>query len=97
MSENQHIQIGESTFERNAHGVIIEHSKWVPSALSDGRCCGRKPLVYKRPKHRLFCLKCCREYSPDGEQNPNFAFVCLGPVFIRAEPRQDLYKQDAAP
>lgn len=33
-----------------------------PMQLDDkGRCCGRKPLVYKRPEHR-FCFRCNRAY-----------------------------------
>ena len=40
-----------------------------------GRCCGVKPIVYKRPTHRLFCVRCSREYSPQGEQRPNWAWL----------------------
>lgn len=33
-----------------------------PQRLDDyGRCCGRKPLIYKREGHR-FCDRCCRSY-----------------------------------
>jgi hypothetical protein len=32
----------------------------------EGRCCGRKPLVYKRPKQR-YCRQCNRAY--DFEEN----------------------------
>lgn len=33
-----------------------------PQTLDEnGRCCGRKPLVYKREGHR-FCDRCCRSY-----------------------------------
>lgn len=39
-----------------------------------GRCCGRKPLVYKRPNHYLFCCRCDREFSPDGKQRENWAW-----------------------
>lgn len=28
------------------------------------RCCGRKPLVYKRPKPELYCPRCDRSYDP---------------------------------
>ncbi len=31
---------------------------------SKGRCCGRKPLVYKRPPH-LYCARCDRAYNPE--------------------------------
>jgi hypothetical protein len=42
-----------------------------------GQCpmCLIKPLVYKRPTHRLFCHRCCREFDPaTGEQNENWAW-----------------------
>jgi len=40
-----------------------------------GRCCGRKPLVYKRhPAHR-FCVRCDRAYDLDEpEQVENWAW-----------------------
>jgi hypothetical protein len=41
-----------------------------------GRCCGVKPLVYKRPTHHLFCCRCDAEYDfPSLEQKNNFAWV----------------------
>ena len=46
-----------------------------------GRCCGRKPIVYKGGGWRhlgpamKFCDRCCRAYHPEtGEQMPNFAW-----------------------
>ena len=39
-----------------------------------GRCCGRKPLVYKRPPH-LFCCRCDREFTPEGVHRANWAWV----------------------
>lgn len=39
-----------------------------------GRCCGKKPLVYKRPSFHYFCARCNREYGPEGEQQDNWAF-----------------------
>jgi hypothetical protein len=42
------------------------------------RCCGRKPIVYKRPPH-LFCHRCHASFNPDtGEQIPNWAYYALG-------------------
>ena len=40
-----------------------------------GRCCGRKPLVYKRfPAHK-FCSRCDRAYDLNtGEQISNWAW-----------------------
>jgi hypothetical protein len=43
-----------------------------------GRCCGRKPVPYKRPA-RLFCSRCCRQYAPTtGLQEPNWAWLSDG-------------------
>jgi hypothetical protein len=42
-----------------------------------GRCCGRKPLVYKRPPH-LFCIRCDAAFARDtGMQIPNWAYYRL--------------------
>ena len=39
-----------------------------------GRCCGLKPLVYKRDRRR-FCHRCDREFDIDtGEQVSNWAW-----------------------
>ena len=47
-----------------------------PKSLDDaGRCCGRKPMVYKRP-HRLFCPRCDAEYKPEtGRQQANWCYL----------------------
>lgn len=49
-----------------------------------GRCCGRKPLVYKRPAS-LFCCRCDREFDPlTGRQQNNWAWSRLGEAqFVR--------------
>lgn len=42
-----------------------------------GRCCGRKPITYKRPRH-LFCFRCDRAYDFDtGHQIENWAWKDL--------------------
>ena len=42
---------------------------------NERRCCGRKPIEYKRPKHK-FCPRCDRAYDFDtGEQIPNWAWA----------------------
>ena len=47
-----------------------------------GRCCGRKPIVYKRPPHK-FCFRCDRSYSLEtGEQIENWAWVKSSPGFF---------------
>jgi hypothetical protein len=45
-----------------------------------GRCCGRKPLVYKSRFHKggpqKFCFKCDRAYTLEtGEQIENWAWM----------------------
>jgi hypothetical protein len=55
------------------------------AALDDqGRCCGRKPLEYKRPP-QLFCSRCNRSYDPATlAQQPNFAWVEHGGNYRRS-------------
>jgi hypothetical protein len=46
-----------------------------------GRCCGRKPLVYKRmhPPPHHYCDRCDRAYALDtGEQIENWAWKSDG-------------------
>jgi len=39
-----------------------------------GRCCGRKPIPYRRPP-TLFCPRCDAQFDPEtGKQIPNWAF-----------------------
>jgi hypothetical protein len=45
-----------------------------------GRCCGRKPMVYKRPGTAevcpfRFCPRCDRAFDMEGQQVANWAFV----------------------
>ena len=50
---------------KNAKGKTLDEK---------GRCCGRKPLVYKRPPLR-FCFRCERAYAlEENEQIPNWAW-----------------------
>lgn len=69
-------QIGEFTYSKNEHGATIERGVFAPATLPDGgRCCGRKPLEYKRqPDHHFFCTRCARDYLPNGRQRPNWAY-----------------------
>lgn len=53
--------------------------RWSPSApdmvtLDNGHCCGRKPMIYKRPELRLFCPRCDRQFDALGNQVQNFAW-----------------------
>jgi len=51
-----------------------------------GRCCGRKPLVYKRPIHYLYCCRCNSEYHfGSHEQIANWAWQKVDDKF---EPTQ---------
>lgn len=51
------------------------------SLPSDGRCCGRKPLFYKRdyrtnaPRPHHFCTRCDAEYDEGGTQTPNWQWA----------------------
>ena len=41
----------------------------------NSRCCGRKPIIYKRPPH-LFCCRCNAAFDPvSGVQIANWAYV----------------------
>lgn len=40
---------------------------------NNGRCCGRKPMTYKRPPH-LFCPRCDVAYDMAGTQIENWAW-----------------------
>jgi len=57
-----------------------------------GRCCGRKPLVYKRRQgllnpSGLFCCRCDRHFDPEtGEQIENFAWILKDGEFVERDP-----------
>lgn len=61
-----------------------------PRTLDDkGRCCGRKPIVYKRPPH-LFCPRCRASIDPStGRQIPNWAWYEAGAGFAPTYPDSD--------
>ena len=54
-----------------------------PKRLDDhGRCCGRKPLVYKRWPAHLFCSRCEAAFdTATGQQIDNWAYVRVGDAF----------------
>lgn len=68
--------IAPPTYATNEHGCVIETTVWAPARLDDaGRCCGRKPIEYKRsPDHHFFCHRCHRDFLPNGEQRQNWAY-----------------------
>lgn len=48
-----------------------------------GRCCGIKPIVYRGPNPYLFCSRCDRAFSPDGQQIENWAWLLQDGKFVR--------------
>jgi hypothetical protein len=58
--------------------ITMDDCKWVAATgrLNDkGRCCGRKPIVYRGSNPRLFCCRCDREFDPaTGDQRENWAW-----------------------
>lgn len=54
-----------------------------------GRCCGRKPLVYKRPSLHYFCTRCDGEFGPDRRQQQNWAWKLRGDGFAATYPEQE--------
>lgn len=57
------------------------------------QCCGRKPLVYKRPPH-LFCHRCCASYDPaTGQQIANWAWLAAESGFVPKYPATGGYLQ----
>jgi len=56
-----------------------------------GRCCGRKPIVYKRDPH-LFCCRCNASFNPDtGKQIENWAYKLQNGTLVR------IYHHDTDP
>ena len=55
-----------------------------PVRLDDkGRCCGRKPIVYKR-KAEYYCARCHRVFDIDsGEQIQSWAYLATDGGFVR--------------
>lgn len=48
-----------------------------PRMLKEGgRCCGRKPIAYRRPRPHKFCPRCCADYDAEmGDQIANWAWL----------------------
>lgn len=77
----------------------IQYAAWVAerqpatqrfAILDDkGRCCGRKPMIYKKPALHFFCDRCCAEFDPDGEQRENWAWIRDGECFVATSPTAD--------
>ena len=55
-----------------------------------GRCCGRKPLAYKRPTHHFYCTRCNAQFDAQtGRQQANWAWVQDGYAFVATHPTSD--------
>lgn len=55
-----------------------------------GQCCGRKPLIYKRPHHYLYCTRCSASLNPvTGKQEPNWAWEADGDAFVATSPTSE--------
>lgn len=59
-----------------------------------GRCCGRKPMVYKKPEPHFFCPRCNRSFNLyTKDQVPNWAWKQdTSGVFSATYPKQDYAK-----
>jgi len=68
--------------------VLVDPKIHAPAHLDGkGRCCGVKPIVYKRdhgpdyPRGK-FCTRCSRKFDLDtGDQIPNWAWARVGDGF----------------
>lgn len=59
-----------------------------------GRCCGRKPITYRRER-RLFCDRCNASFDTDtGRQAENWAWRADGDAFIATHPTAELARLD---
>lgn len=60
-----------------------------------GRCCGRKPLVYKRAR-QLFCARCNASFNIETRrQQPNWAWRAAGDAFVAATPTSEIARRAA--
>ena len=66
----------KQSFERGKDYVVTKID-------GKGRCCGRKPIVYKRSIHHTFCCRCHRAHDPQGNQIDNWAWTVTGDVAHR--------------
>lgn len=60
-----------------------------------GRCCGRKPLTYRRPAPGyLFCDRCDASFTLDGKQQPNWAWLAVPGGFWPPPQMNELHLAD---
>lgn len=73
-----------------SHFILVDERIYPPHQLnSKGRCCGRKPIVYKRMggPHR-FCDRCNRAYSlSENQQIANWSWIEKDGGFQKTEKR----------
>lgn len=68
--------------------VLVDTRIYEPAKLTIGRCCGRKPLTYKRDAHH-FCTRCSRSFDlQTKEQIPNWAWARLDSGFQSTQKRK---------
>jgi len=71
---------------------------WVPTRRLEekGRCCGRKPLKYRRESH-LFCRRCCASFDYEGNQIENWAYSRTIGGWIKFRHHVTSHKRPPAP
>lgn len=71
----------------NLFGDPIERPIWPAATMDDlGRCCGRKPLIYKRDRY-FFCTRCDRAYDlGTRRQINNWAWCEVDGGFVQQYP-----------
>ena len=76
-------EIKPEPFEIVNQWGVKERYEFTAQAVLDekGRCCGRKPIVYKRPHFHYFCDRCDREFSADGSQYERWGYEKVGDWF----------------
>ena len=57
-----------------AHGANTDLVEITARWLDNGRCCGRKPLSYKRPTPFMFCCRCGAHYDLAGNQIEDYGW-----------------------
>ena len=76
-------------------GVLYARDVWPCHHLDDlGRCCGRKPLTYKRDKYRV-CLRCGRAYHlEENKQIENWSWKQVDDGFVMVTPHYPVVYPD---
>jgi hypothetical protein len=87
---DQHAALGAPIYWKNKHGALMRRQRFAPSRLDEhGRCCGRKPISYKRPSPYFVCDRCGRHYGPDGVQRASWLFKSVEGALIETRPENE--------